>query len=350
MKISQELSNKFANMSFVCACLVVLIHCYLPSPKGSAIWWFTETIGGGARWTGGLVRIAVPFFFLASGFFLAGETDRPNWWREAVMKRIRTLIIPFFFWSAVLAMLTFGFRCFLRGEIPNISLLQNAFGLELYGLPLHWPLWFVKCLFLLVLSSFLILKLNSLVFLFVTLVSWGLHECHVVNVSSVWYEIFGNCFALSGLFWFSVGMYLRHHKVRPINTSEQTVIITVAAILLMLHAYCEFRAIGLRGISLGLFFRWLSIPFAMCAIWIFVPPKRWPQWMVGNSFAIFVIHYILLVIIKRFGGDMLFGHTSCMMFLELIGLWCVALFGSIVIAESIRHFSVQTAKLIFGGR
>lgn len=45
MKISQELSNKIANMSFVCACLVVMIHT--PFSDGAIDRFMEHWIGGG---------------------------------------------------------------------------------------------------------------------------------------------------------------------------------------------------------------------------------------------------------------------------------------------------------------
>ena len=68
MDVSKETSAKFANMGFVCACLVVLIHLGVDGKPGGAAWWthqmFTHV---------GMTRIAVPFFFFASGYWLAGH-------------------------------------------------------------------------------------------------------------------------------------------------------------------------------------------------------------------------------------------------------------------------------------
>ena len=60
-------------MGVLCAFLVVLIHCYVPSETWSGFWWFTEIVGGGEWLHGCFIRCAVPYFFLAAGFFLAGH-------------------------------------------------------------------------------------------------------------------------------------------------------------------------------------------------------------------------------------------------------------------------------------
>ena len=66
VKLTDELSARFANMSFVCACLVVLLHVTAEPACGSALWWVQSVFGGE-----GVAKIAVPYFFFTSGFFLA---------------------------------------------------------------------------------------------------------------------------------------------------------------------------------------------------------------------------------------------------------------------------------------
>ena len=53
--VPDELSGKFANMSVVAALSVVLIHCYVDSPRGSSFWWFTEIVGGGRLLSGSTI-------------------------------------------------------------------------------------------------------------------------------------------------------------------------------------------------------------------------------------------------------------------------------------------------------
>lgn len=89
MKISQELSDKIANMSFVCACLVVMIHT--PFSVGTIDQFVKYWIGGG------VASAAVPIFFIISGFFLGQHINEDGWYGRAVKKRIRTLVIPFLF-------------------------------------------------------------------------------------------------------------------------------------------------------------------------------------------------------------------------------------------------------------
>lgn len=93
--ITQSTSNKIANMALLCAVLVVSIHLMRIVPFESGAWWFfalgSETIS----------RMAVPFFFVCSGFFLAAHYGEKGWYSTALIKRFRTIVIPYFiFFSA----------------------------------------------------------------------------------------------------------------------------------------------------------------------------------------------------------------------------------------------------------
>ena len=93
--ISQEISQKIKNMSLLCALLVVSIHVSWPQEPLSAGWFLSIAIKEG------YARIAVPFFFVVSGFLLAGHFDEEKWWHHEVGKRVRTLVVPFLIWSLV---------------------------------------------------------------------------------------------------------------------------------------------------------------------------------------------------------------------------------------------------------
>ena len=72
--VAKDLSSKMANMAFFCAVLVVFMHVGNPEPVGAFPWFFIkffhEILG----------NMAVPYFFMASGFFLAGHMEEPGWY------------------------------------------------------------------------------------------------------------------------------------------------------------------------------------------------------------------------------------------------------------------------------
>ena len=96
MAISAELSRRLQVFGFFNALLIVLIHS-MPSPEfGSMKWWLTELLG---RY--GLCRIAVPYFFVAAGFFVAGHVYEDGWYKREVHKRVSTLVVPYLLWVCI---------------------------------------------------------------------------------------------------------------------------------------------------------------------------------------------------------------------------------------------------------
>ena len=64
-------------------------------PLATLVRWIRGTGAMGAH---GLGKIAVPFFFLASGYFLAGHLDEDGWYGRKVKKRVFSLVIPLLLW------------------------------------------------------------------------------------------------------------------------------------------------------------------------------------------------------------------------------------------------------------
>ena len=70
--VSPEVSRKLANLGLLCAWLVVAWHCAVDghgAAEGGPAWWASRFFLG--CW----VRFSVPFFFVASGYFLCGHCD-----------------------------------------------------------------------------------------------------------------------------------------------------------------------------------------------------------------------------------------------------------------------------------
>ena len=72
--VSAEVSHKIKNMSIICALFVVMIHIGWYKDSICLTWFINELVAQG------IARIAVPFFFVVSGFFLAAHFDEDGWW------------------------------------------------------------------------------------------------------------------------------------------------------------------------------------------------------------------------------------------------------------------------------
>lgn len=148
--VSEKVSNRLTNLSFLCSIFVVLRHTWAPTVEAYSFAWFV--------WKVVLVLgdLVLPFFFFASGFLIAGHLGETGWWKREVLKRARTLMIPFFFWSAfwivfLMALNLFGGAAILKGlDFGNWDWCLRIIGLEPLYHPLMGPLWYLRALFLMV--------------------------------------------------------------------------------------------------------------------------------------------------------------------------------------------------------
>ena len=158
--VTDSLSNRFANMSFICACLVVCIHIGF----AACTRWYEHIAG--RIFDLGYMRIAVPFFFVAAGFFAVGHINTKGWYKYAVISRLKSFGVPYLFWN--LTYFAFMSVCIyiatligyegvdsganvLRFTKFNFNILIWATG---RGLSSSTPmpfLWFIRCLYFLVL-------------------------------------------------------------------------------------------------------------------------------------------------------------------------------------------------------
>ena len=158
--ISQEASQKIGCMSFLCAIFVVLIHCGDPRTQYNGSWYISQLVFNG------IAGIAVPFFFLASGYFIGQHKVENGEYASEVKKRLKSLVLPFYFWNT--SYWLFGLTTILAANILHHTALSRNMHfsgmLDLTGL---WkgtcmgPLWYVRTLFILVIISPIIARLNK---------------------------------------------------------------------------------------------------------------------------------------------------------------------------------------------
>ena len=101
--ISKQTGDRLRVVALVCSLMVVLIHCHSMAP------WFAGDEGGGGYCSAAIyflgsytfVRIAVPVFFVLTGFFLVKDWPGNGWWIKMLRKRFFSLYVPFLTWNAL---------------------------------------------------------------------------------------------------------------------------------------------------------------------------------------------------------------------------------------------------------
>jgi len=348
--VSEGLSCKFKNMAIVCAILVVFIHTPLLSVKPEEPLWLLSMLIPLS-----ISKIGVPFFFLASGYFLAGHIGENGWWKRELGKRVRTLLVPFILWNVIFIL--YGMTLASIADLlahrafgTSFAYVKSPVYLLLGFYPLEGPpliaTWYIRTLLLLVLIS-------------PTLV-WMLKRFPRVLILGAWvlsilaFPDYGFepsirfFFSPEGLAYFALGIFLRWHPIQVEGRKLWMWSVILSVVLLavrMMQAYTG----AFRDVPLGTF----SIPFMLYAVWRIIPEKRWAKGFTALVFPCFVMH-IIVVRVLCFGSSAFAKIGGLSQEVQnVLNLWISLVFAvpvTLLLGYALHRCFPRVAGVLFGGR
>ena len=337
-KMSPETSDKISFLSFAGIVCVCILHT--PWPLNSAA---KKLLWGGIY---SVCPVALAFFFAFSGYFLARHWQEPGWWRKAVVKRVFTLVVPYFIWLlAFLSIFVFVH--------PDFSFFHYDTVAELLGFvpwqpPRLVPLWFLRCLFFFALVSPLVVKavaagrgrlLLAAVY-GLDLVYWTLVGMQVIGMetprigSFFWYG-----FNLDGFVYFVLGVHLAVRPFRPPSARTARACGCVAAALVVLYLAC-LRFPWCRDVYPSA----IVAPFLAVFVWNAASAWKFPGIFRNVVFPVYLLHTIVLEVYCYYRGWCGRGIPECLLILAME----IAL--PIAVCQALRRTSSRIAALLFGGR
>ena len=355
--IPRELSLRMTNMSFVCACMIVLFHATPAPESGTWMWWLCRTFG-----REGICSMAVPFFFLASGFFVAGHLEGVGEWRHEICKRVRTVIIPFFIWLYILTAFAFAIW-YLKANVFMLKAKGNPLGLPTVELVLKMMgvhpfedigvLWYLRTLFMFVvaLPVFGWLSRHWRVSLPVLFAVLCVFEVMYVRYSS-WnfYYFFDRVISIRGAFYFLAGVALRVYFLRSLGVirGQRGFLPIVVAIA----GFAVAAGLGLNGWScVACIIRAVMAPIAILGLFAIMPTRNLPPVLSGTAFPMYLMHNMFLsvssLMLVALGVRDLCGVGMLGIF---IFRTLFAIGASLVVITLLRRVSVRWSSVIFGGR
>ena len=161
----------------------------------------------------GIARIAVPLFFIMSGyFFFLGFEWSLDQYKAKLRTRTNSLLIPFLFWNVLTLLLIALAQSFpaassylsgKHGTIDSLGIydyLNCIFGITRD--PISYQFWFIRDLMILILLAplfVLILKKIPVIFISFLLVIWllGLRWFDIPSITAIFFFSFGAFWAIS---------------------------------------------------------------------------------------------------------------------------------------------------------
>lgn len=285
-------------MKLLCAFMVVMIHCqFLITGKLSA--WIKYGLNYG------FCRIAVPFFFVISGYFLAKHMNELNWWRKGVQKRFRGLVLPYLISVLSFMLLSYAANFMMANAVADAPTLRLSLKTILIDMgvhpgtpPLLVAMWYVRALCVIILLSPLlcriIFKTRRIIALAVLVVMAVVCFClrpYSDCGNSLLYYVLNYGLSLEGLLYFSIGIFLFAHPVALPSRK-------VGLLCLVLGVGC-FVWRGVLLINMGMGWRscqvgFFAIPLTILGLYCVLPKLSLPSALKTASFPVYVFHLFFL--------------------------------------------------------
>ncbi|MDO5425077.1 MAG: acyltransferase [Eubacteriales bacterium] len=300
-KPKKEFSHKVTLVSFIMSIFVIYIHAnnlayYGIDANGNTIANLTVNILGNF-----IGEIAVPFFFMMSGYWLFRmDVEKDDIWKclgSRLRKKTKTLVIPYLLWN------TFGMIFYMTiTHIPFISSMMNNgdvisvnFSNIFEGIFLHkyyFTFWYMQDLIVLTFVSpifmFLLKKIRRGVF--------ALIATFLLNLIDIDLVIFGT----SSLWFFFSGAFMAVFLKEKFEKRNNGWIYLGAFIVMGIPRYFETAIIG--DIC------YLFSPMILWKAFDALLPKRaienTPYWFENQSFFIYAAHVIPVTIIGHLFAKM----------------------------------------------
>ena len=345
--MTQEISNKIANMGIVCALLVVFIHLPIGENASASAWQVYSCFSHGVG------KIAVPFFFGASGYLLAGHFGEVGWYGRAVFKRMRTLYVPLVIWSILF---------FLYGKLllplcanmiagrsvsENINLsmglgdLARILAIHPFAEPYLGVLWFVRMLLVLVFFSPIFKRLATPMGVMTLFLLQALVGPELGGTPDKFHFTFlKGFFPICGATSFCCGMLLRNlNEGLRISRWQglMGVVVSLFVIAVRGNPYSSKSATLLT---------WIYIPVLLAGLWSLCPTRRFPTFLTTASFPVYVLHMFAIKFL-RMAMPGFFGQLTAGRYV-LLGLASFAT--CVLVSYVLRKVAPRTSAVLFGGR
>ena len=358
MRIDKDTSERLNLLRFPLIVGVVFIHAY-----GTDVSFSNESIGvAQCSWfsnfirelvSQGFARIAVPLFFLMSGylFFLEFQWSQDEY-KKKLLSRVNTLLIPFIFWNFFMLLLLYvaqslpATQNYFSGKNAPIS----SFGLydyfnTLLGIdrsPISYQFWFIRDLMIMVLLVpivQLIFKTIPAIFLGIISVLWFFQLWPIYIPSS------------EAFLFFYIGAFLAVSKQSLFKMDKYgSVILFLYSIILLADALTKCNALNGYIHRIGILLGIASALYATKFVLNNGTLRSFFLWSASCSFFVYAVHEPLLTIFKKIAYKLLTPSTDIIVLVLYFSIPVFVITISILAYMGLKSLTPKFLSIVSGGR
>ena len=239
-----------------------------------------------------LVKVAMPVFFMISGYLFFANVDQwnANTYKQKMLRRFKTLLIPYLIWNMLMAikLKTFSWNMFWIYWKPAGAQI-DWFGQEqLMTAPANMPLWFLRDLMVVSL-------LTPIIYILIRkLGSWLMVVLTVLYLSGVCAFIPG--LSAYAVYFFTFGAFFSIRKMDLVASLKHVEI--PAYVLSILLALSMLLTYGTSAFSsLMLCFRLMGAVSVFCLASRILSStnRRLPSVVCDSSYFVYLAHYVFFL-------------------------------------------------------
>lgn len=277
-----------------------------------------------------IFAFVLPVFFFLSGYTFGSSATMP--FGKMFLKKVRTLLVPYFGFSAIL----FAFWFFVRrnfglsGHATDTSVVDALLQI-LYGVNsgiFVTPLWFLTCLFVVEIAFWILLRLRNkflIASVVVSLFVFGIYYWTYMDIRHFPHAVWNVDQACFYLFFFSTGfVFSRCNLVERILNSKgrSCAFVAVSAIIFALAFWLRDHALAA--------WEYLLMQTLMCnagligfvSLCKMIPGNRVLDFLGQNTLTIFALHMMVQAIligatVSLFRMDVGYLHSSLLVCVPL---------------------------------
>lgn len=342
--MDKEISDKIKIFSFIATIFVVYRHSlnYLAFFGTYTAKGYDAFVQDGFM---AFTQIAVPYFFLVSGYFFFRRNYYENWdfpkmlssaWGHMIRVKIRTLFVPFALWNVI------GLLALIVTKQKYDFSIWSLLNSDWYG-----PLWYVRDLMFMM----LVVPLYQWFFLLIDkfngkereLFAYVLLGGVLMALMYFWQPIDTTFLSTEGILFFYVGGLIQRYDVLLLKISHG-----LTWLLLIFWLSWSFSIIHIK------YCHFLFIMMGIIVMWNIInhiPYRIRNKMLVCSqySFLIYVLHFYLIKVMKVAMGKLFYGNELISLLSYLIlPVICICLI--IVMGKCMQRFVPKLFSISMGGR